>query len=280
MSAGARIHEYQKLTSDIPLKEGIRIPYHSMVGQVKFSNISFAYPTRNQQMVLENFNFTIPSGKTVAIVGPSGSGKSTLCSLLVRFYDPLNGQITIDGKDIRTLNATWLRSNVVGMINQEPTLFSITIMENIRFGKPNATDTEVIEAAKLAMAHDFIQLFPDGYQTIVGERGVTVSGGQRQRIAIARALLKNPSILILDEATSALDAESEKQVQSAINNVAKGRTTLIIAHRLSTIRNADIIGVMLHGKLVEMGTHAELIAKKNGVYAELMRIQQSGINIL
>ncbi|CAF4713919.1 unnamed protein product [Rotaria magnacalcarata] len=137
-----------------------------------------------------------------------------------------------------------------------------------------------MEAAKLAMAHDFIQLFPDGYRTVVGERGVTVSGGQRQRIAIARALLKNPSILILDEATSALDAESEKQVQSAINNVAKGRTTLIIAHRLSTIRNADIIGVMLHGKLVEMGTHTELMSKKNGVYAELMRIQQSGINIL
>ncbi|CAF2660783.1 unnamed protein product [Rotaria sp. Silwood2] len=270
MSAGARIHEYQKLTSCIPLQEGIRIPYHSMLGQVQFSNVSFAYPTREQQIVLENFNFTIPCGKTVALVGPSGSGKSTLCSLLVRFYDPLNGKITIDGKDVRKFNATWLRSNVIGMINQEPTLFSTTIMENIRFGKPNATDVEVMEAAKLAMAHDFIQLFPDGYQTVVGERGVTVSGGQRQRIAIA------------------LDAESEKQVQSAINNVAKelvlflktGRTTLIIAHRLSTIRNADIIGVMLYGKLVEMGTHAELIAKKNGVYAELMRIQQSGIDIL
>ncbi|CAF1249424.1 unnamed protein product [Rotaria magnacalcarata] len=280
MSAGARIHEYQKLTSSIPLEQGIRIPFHSMLGQVQFSNVGFAYPTREQQMVLENFNFTIPCGKTVALVGPSGSGKSTLCSLLVRFYDPINGQITIDGKDIRKFNATWLRSNVIGMINQEPTLFSTTIMENIRFGKPDATDAEVMEAAKLAMAHDFIQLFPDGYRTVVGERGVTVSGGQRQRIAIARALLKNPSILILDEATSALDAESEKQVQSAINNVAKGRTTLIIAHRLSTIRNADIIGVMLHGKLVEMGTHTELMSKKNGVYAELMRIQQSGINIL
>ncbi|CAF0721134.1 unnamed protein product [Adineta ricciae] len=280
MSAGARIHEYQKLSSSIPLQQGGRIPYHSIFGEVQFSNVSFAYPTRDQQMVLENFDFTIPSGKTVAIVGPSGSGKSTLCSLLVRFYDPLNGKIMVDGKDIRTLNATWLRSNLVGMINQEPTLFSTTIMENIRFGKSNATDAEVIEAAKLAMAHDFIQLFPDGYQTVVGERGVTVSGGQRQRIAIARALLKNPSILILDEATSALDAESEKQVQSAINNVAKGRTTLIIAHRLSTIRNADIIGVMLHGKLVEMGTHAQLIAKPKGVYAELMRIQQSGIDIL
>ncbi|CAF1440324.1 unnamed protein product [Rotaria sp. Silwood1] len=262
MSAGARIHEYQKLTSYIPLQEGTRIPYHSMLGQVQFSNVSFAYPTRQQQIILENFNFTIPCGKTVALVGPSGSGKSTLCSLLVRFYDPLDGKITIDGKDIRKFNATWLRSNVIGMINQEPTLFSTTIMENIRFGKPNATDAEVFEAAKSAMAHDFIQLFPDGYQTVVGERGVTVSGGQRQRIAIA------------------LDAESEKQVQLAINNVAKGRTTLIIAHRLSTIRNADIIGVMLHGKLVEMGTHAELITKKNGVYAELMRIQQSGIDIL
>lgn len=209
----------------------------------------------------------------MALVGVSGGGKSTVAQLLERFYDVNKGSITIDGVDLQSLDPSWLRGRVIGFINQEPVLFATSVMENIRYGFPDATDAEVIEAAKTANAHEFINAFPNGYNTVVGERGVTVSGGQKQRIAIARALLKNPRILVLDEATSALDAESEAVVQAALESCIGGRTVLVIAHRLSTIQNADVIAVMSHGKLAEIGTH-ETLKKAGGIYAELIRQQQ------
>lgn len=273
ISAGARVFEYIKLEPSIPLKGGKIIPYHTLMGNIEFRNVSFAYPTRPDQEVLRNFSLRIPAGRVVALVGSSGGGKSTVAQLLERFYDVKEGIITIDGEDIRGLNPTWLRGRIIGFINQEPVLFATSIMENIRYGRPDATDEEVIEAAKTANAHAFIEAFPRGYKTRVGERGVTVSGGQKQRIAIARALLKNPTILVLDEATSALDAESEAVVQEALETCIQGRTVLIIAHRLSTIQNADVIAVMSHGKLAEIGTH-EGLKKLGGIYADLIRQQQ------
>uniref|UniRef100_A0A673XXX7 Mitochondrial potassium channel ATP-binding subunit n=1 Tax=Salmo trutta TaxID=8032 RepID=A0A673XXX7_SALTR len=252
LSSGARVFEYLSLEPTIPLSGGGRIPYKSLTGRVDFMNITFSYPTRPGQQILKNFNLIIPPCKTVAIVGESGGGKSTVASLLERFYDPSSGVIMLDGLDIRTLDPSWLRGQVIGFINQEPVLFGSSVMENIRFGKPEATDAEVINAAKQANAHRFITGFPDGYNTVVGERGVTMSGGQKQRIAIARALIKNPSILVLDEATSALDAESERVVQEALDRATTGRTVLIIAHRLSTIQRADLICVMSNGRIVEV----------------------------
>uniref|UniRef100_A0AAQ5Y3R0 Mitochondrial potassium channel ATP-binding subunit n=1 Tax=Amphiprion ocellaris TaxID=80972 RepID=A0AAQ5Y3R0_AMPOC len=252
LSSGARVFEYLALQPTIPLCGGGRIPYHSLTGRVDFMNISFSYPTRPGHQVLQKFSLTLPPSKTVAIVGESGGGKSTVASLLERFYDPTSGVIMLDGLDIRTLDLSWLRGQVIGFINQEPVLFGSSIMENIRFGKPEATDAEVINAAKQANAHRFITGFPDGYNTVVGERGVTLSGGQKQRIAIARALIKNPSILVLDEATSALDAESERVVQEALDRATRGRTVLIIAHRLSTIQGADLICVISNGRIVEV----------------------------
>uniref|UniRef100_A0A3B3UJG5 Mitochondrial potassium channel ATP-binding subunit n=1 Tax=Poecilia latipinna TaxID=48699 RepID=A0A3B3UJG5_9TELE len=274
MSAGARVFEYLSLKPTIPLSGGGRIPFHSLIGRVDFMNISFSYPTRPGHEVLKKFSLTLPPCKTVAIVGESGGGKSTVASLLERFYDPTNGVVMLDGLDIRTLDLAWLRGQVIGFINQEPVLFGSSIMENIRFGKPDATDAEVISAAKQSNAHRFIMSFPDGYNTMVGERGVALSGGQKQRIAIARALIKNPSILVLDEATSALDAESERVVQEALNRATRGRTVLIIAHRLSTIQGADLICVMSNGRIVEAGTHLELLSK-GGLYSDLIRRQRA-----
>ncbi|XP_012731793.2 mitochondrial potassium channel ATP-binding subunit [Fundulus heteroclitus] len=274
ISSGARVFEYMSLQPTIPLSGGGRIPYHSLTGRVDFMNISFSYPTRPGHEVLKRFNLTLPPCKTVAIVGESGGGKSTVASLLERFYDPTSGVVMLDGLDIRTLDLAWLRGQVIGFINQEPVLFGSSIMENIRFGKPGATDAEVISAAKQANAHRFITSFPDGYNTMVGERGVMLSGGQKQRIAIARALVKNPSILVLDEATSALDAESERVVQEALDRATRGRTVLIIAHRLSTIQGADFICVMSNGRIVEAGTHLELLSK-GGLYSDLIRRQRA-----
>ncbi|XP_056149147.1 mitochondrial potassium channel ATP-binding subunit [Lampris incognitus] len=274
LSSGARVFEYLALEPTIPVSGGGRIPYHSLTGRVDFMNISFNYPTRPGHQILRNFNLTLPPSKTIAIVGESGGGKSTVASLLERFYDPTNGVIMLDGLDIRTLDPSWLRGQVIGFINQEPVLFGSSVMENIRFGKPEATDAEIINAAKQANAHRFITSFPDGYNTVVGERGVTLSGGQKQRIAIARALIKNPSILVLDEATSALDAESERVVQEALDRATKGRTVLIIAHRLSTIQGADLICVMSNGRIVEAGTHLELLSK-GGLYSDLIRRQRA-----
>ncbi|VDM38453.1 unnamed protein product [Toxocara canis] len=250
-TAGARVFEFINLVPKIPVKGGIRIPYHSLLGEVHFDNVSFAYPTRPRQFVLDGLHLTVEPGKVLALCGPSGEGKTTLTALLERFYEPTLGRVTLDGKDIRTLDPSWLRGSVIGLISQEPVLFATTIEENIRYGKPDATDEEVREAAELANAHIFIDEFPDGYRTMVGERGVTLSGGQKQRIAIARALLKNPPVLVLDEATSALDAESEHIVREALDRAMRGRTVIIIAHRLSTIQNADTIAVLKGGKIVE-----------------------------
>jgi ATP-binding cassette subfamily B protein len=213
----------------------------------------------------------IQAGETVAIVGPSGAGKTSLFQLLLRFYDPQEGVIELDGIDIRDLDLHDLR-NTIGIVPQDTGIFSANAMENIRYGRPQATDEEVIAAARLAAAHEFIERLPEGYLSFLGERGVRLSGGQRQRIAIARALLKNPPLLLLDEATSALDAESERLVQGALEAAMVGRTTLVIAHRLATVQRADRIIVMEHGRIVETGTHASLVAA-GGLYASLAALQ-------
>eukprot|EP00079_Xenopus_tropicalis_P036549 XP_017950320.1 PREDICTED: ATP-binding cassette sub-family B member 8, mitochondrial-like [Xenopus tropicalis] len=218
----------------------------------KTCSLSPSYPTRPGHEVLRSFDLRIPHGKTVALVGQSGGGKSTVAALLERFYDPTEGAVQLDGVDIRILDPSWLRGEVIGFINQEPVLFGTTIIENIRFGRPDATDAEVHEAAIQANADSFIRSFPEGYNTMLGERGVTLSGGQKQRVAIARALLKDPKILILDEATSALDTESERAVQVALDRARSGRTVLVIAHRLSTISEADFIVVLSKGQVAEV----------------------------
>uniref|UniRef100_H3G8G1 Multidrug resistance protein ABC superfamily n=1 Tax=Phytophthora ramorum TaxID=164328 RepID=H3G8G1_PHYRM len=245
-----------------------------VMGRIQIENVSFAYPSRPEIHVCSNYSLTIEPGETVALVGPSGSGKSTMVSLLERFYDPLNGSVSIDGVDVRTLNVKWLRSQV-GLVGQEPSLFATSIMENIRYGCPSATDDQVIEASKMANAYNFIKEFPQGFQTEVGERGAQLSGGQKQRIAIARAIIKNPAILLLDEATSALDTESERIVQASLDQLLANshRTTVIIAHRLSTIRNANRIAVHSGGAIVEIGSHDELMKLENGHYRLLVEAQ-------
>ncbi|NXP71194.1 ABCB8 protein, partial [Ramphastos sulfuratus] len=272
LSAGARVFELLALEPSVGLRGGDTIPYHSLLGHIRFHRVYFSYPTRPGYPVLQDFSLTLPPCHTVAIVGPSGGGKSTVAALLERFYEPTQGTITLDGHDIATLDPSWLRGHVIGFISQEPVLFGTTILENIRFGKPGASDAEVYAAAQLANADGFIRSFPDGYQTVVGERGMALSGGQKQRIAIARALLKDPPVLILDEATSALDAQSEQLVQEALDRAAAGRTVLLIAHRLSTIRGADLIVVLAQGRVAEAGTHEELL-RRGGLYAELIRRQ-------
>ncbi|NWY21549.1 ABCB8 protein, partial [Aphelocoma coerulescens] len=272
LSAGARVFELLRLEPPVPLQGGVSIPAHSLLGHICFHHVSFSYPTRPGYPVLQDFSLTLPPCQTVAIVGPSGGGKSTVAALLERFYEPTAGTITLDGHDIASLDPSWLRGQVIGFISQEPVLFGTTIMENIRFGKPGASDAEVYEAARLANADGFIRSFPEGYDTIVGERGTALSGGQKQRIAIARALLKDPAVLILDEATSALDAQAERAVQEALDRAATGRTVLLIAHRLSTIRSAQLIAVLAHGRVAEAGTHEELV-RRGGVYADLIRQQ-------
>ncbi|PSR12748.1 MAG: multidrug ABC transporter ATP-binding protein [Bacteroidetes bacterium] len=241
-------------------------------GAITYQNIQFSYPTRPDIEVLKGIDLHIAPGTKVALVGSSGSGKTTMVALLQRFYDYSEGQITIDGKDIREYPLTAYRRNLA-IVPQEVLLFGGTIGENIRYGKPNANDEELIEAAKQANAWDFISSFPEGLDTIVGERGVKLSGGQRQRVAIARAILKDPAILLLDEATSSLDAESERVVQEALNNLMEGRTSIIIAHRLSTIREVDCIYVIDNGRIVEQGTHDELSQREDGIYNNLAKLQ-------
>ena len=220
---------------------------------------------------MSNLTIDIAAGETIAVVGASGAGKTTLFQLLLRFYDPQQGRICIDGIDIRQLSLHTLRSTI-GIVPQDTIIFSANAMENIRYGRPGASDEEVIAAANMAAAHEFIIKLPDGYQSFLGERGVRLSGGQRQRISIARALLKNPALLLLDEATSALDAESERLVQGALQTAMQDRTTLVIAHRLATVQRADRILVMENGQIVETGTHASLVAE-GGIYAKLAALQ-------
>ena len=241
-------------------------------GDIEFNDVSFFYPSRPEFQVLKNVSFKVNKGETVALVGPSGSGKSTIASMVLRFYDPQSGAITIDEKNVNDFGLTELRDNMA-IVPQDVLLFGGTIKENIAYGKSNASITEILEAAQKANALEFIESFPQQFETIVGERGIQLSGGQRQRIAIARALLKNPSILILDEATSSLDSESERLVQEALEKLMAGRTSIVIAHRLSTIRKADRIIVIEKGKVLESGTHEELMQQESGLYRSLSKLQ-------
>ncbi|KAI7849839.1 P-loop containing nucleoside triphosphate hydrolase protein [Circinella umbellata] len=266
-ASATRVFEFIHLEPSVSISGGNTLS--NVWGDVQFQDIEFSYPSRPDHQVLNSFNLHVPQGTTVALCGSSGSGKSTIASLLERFYEPASGTVFLDGYDLSEMDPSWLRQQI-GFINQEPVLFATSILENIRYGKPDATMKQVQQAARQANAETFIESFPEGYETIVGERGAALSGGQKQRIAIARAILKDPKILILDEATSALDSESEKIVQDALEKVMKDRTVLVIAHRLSTIRAADMIVVMgrVPGNIIERGTHDELMAKR-GAYFKL-----------
>jgi ABC transporter fused permease/ATP-binding protein len=259
-------------TEDVPVSNEELKNEFKLSGKVKMEHIAFRYPSRPEIEVLKDVTIEAAPGEQIAIVGPSGAGKSTMVSLLLRFYKPEKGQLLFDGKDASEFPLSQLRMQMA-LVPQDVLLFGGTIFENIAYGKINATQQEVEEAARRANAHDFITAFPEGYQTIVGERGVKLSGGQRQRVAIARAILKDPAILILDEATSSLDSESEALVQDALNNLMKNRTSFVIAHRLSTIRNADKIVVLEHGVIKETGTHNELLAIPDGLYRSLSKLQ-------
>lgn len=260
-----RFMEILNIEPDIQDKEGA-VELENVKGDIEFNDVSFKY-NDNAHRVLRHIDLKIPQGQYLAIVGSSGGGKTTLCSLIPRFYEVTKGDIKIDGKDVRDVTLRSLRDNI-GLVQQDVYLFSGTIFDNIKYGKPDATYEEVVEAAKNANAHDFIMSLPDGYNTDIGQRGVKLSGGQKQRLSIARVFLKNPPILIFDEATSALDNESESIVKESLEKLAKNRTTLVIAHRLSTIKNADKIIVLTENGIEETGTHEELLAK-NGIYKEL-----------
>jgi ATP-binding cassette subfamily B protein len=270
----------ERLMELLHSRSDVRSPEHpqSAAWPVKGSrvvlrDVSFNYPSRPTQQALNGLTGEIHAGQTVAIVGPSGAGKTTLFSLLMRFYAPQHGAVLLDGVSIEHMALSDLRQRI-GVVPQEPVVFSGTVMDNIRYGQPDANDKQVHAAAEAAFAHEFIAQLPQGYDTYLGDRGVRLSGGQRQRIAIARAILKNPPLLLLDEATSALDANSERMVQAALETAMQGRTTLVIAHRLATVQRADCIWVLDHGRLVELGTHAELMARA-GLYASLAALQFS-----
>lgn len=275
LGAGGRLWELLEREPKLPFNEGVILNEKSFQGALEFKNVHFAYPARPEVPIFQDFSLSIPSGSVTALVGPSGSGKSTVLSLLLRLYDPASGTISLDGHDIRQLNPVWLRSKI-GTVSQEPILFSCSIAENIAYGADDpssVTAEEVQRVAEVANAVAFIRNFPQGFNTVVGEKGVLLSGGQKQRIAIARALLKNPKILLLDEATSALDAENEHLVQEALDRLMDGRTVLVIAHRLSTIKNANMVAVLDQGKITEYGKHEELLSKPNGIYRKLMNKQ-------
>jgi ATP-binding cassette subfamily B protein len=240
-------------------------------GEIVFDEVRFQYPTRPGQSAMDGVSFTVAPGQTVALVGPSGAGKTTVIQLLQRFYDPQEGRVLLDGTDLRDLRRDEFRKSIA-LVPQDPVIFAATAAENIRFGRPDASDAEVQAAAKAAAAHDFLSELAEGYDTQVGERGVMLSGGQKQRIAIARAILRDAPVLLLDEATSALDAESERAVQQAVDRMAKGRTTIIVAHRLATVKKANRILVFERGRIVAEGTHEALVAG-GGLYARLARLQ-------
>jgi len=270
LGASERIFELMDRRSALPVAPDAARPAR-LDGRVRFEGVQFTYPARPDHPVLQGLDLALDPGQVVALVGPSGSGKSTVAALLSRFYDPQAGTIQLDDRPLTALDPDWLRSRV-GVVSQEPVLFAASISENIRYGRIDATEEEVIAAAQAANPHDFVTDFPEGYDTAGGERGGRLSGGQKQRIAIARALLKDPRILVLDEATSALDAESEHLVQEALDRLMEGRTTLIIAHRLSTVRDADQVAVLAGGRVVQRGTHDELAAV-DGLYRRLVERQ-------
>lgn len=269
MTGFERFIEVMDIESDIvDAKDAVDM--ENIKGEISFENVSFSY-NNVEDIVLSNLNFNIDSGKTVALVGPSGAGKSTLCHLVPRFYEIKDGSIKIDGIDIRDIKLKSLRQNI-GLVQQDVFLFTGTIKDNILYGDPTATDEQIIDSAKKASIHDFITTLPDGYNTYIGEKGVKLSGGQKQRISIARLFLKNPPILILDEATSALDNETEIMIQKSLNDLSRGRTTLVIAHRLSTIKNADKILVLTGEGIIESGSHEDLV-NQNGLYTKLYNSQ-------
>ena len=272
LGATERITEILDTTSEVEIQSVKITEAQRFIGNISYKDIHFAYPTRLDVPVLKGINFDIKSGEKVALVGMSGSGKSTMVQLLLQFYQPDQGSITIDGKPATEYDLSVYRQNMA-IVPQEVMLFGGTIRENILYGKPDATEAEIVEAAQQSNAWEFIDSFPDKLETVVGDRGIKLSGGQRQRVAIARAILRNPSILLLDEATSSLDAESEKVVQDALNKLMEGRTSVIIAHRLATIREVDTIYVIDEGQIIEQGTHEELSGIEDGAYSGLAKLQ-------
>ncbi|MCK8495639.1 MULTISPECIES: ABC transporter ATP-binding protein [Spirosoma] len=271
IGASERILEILEEPSEVDANQETPL-FVPVQGHVQFNDVHFSYPARPDVPVLKGVSLDVAAGRKIALVGKSGAGKSTIVQLLMRYYDNGSGQITVDDRDLTSFNITELRKNIA-VVPQEVILFGGTILENIQYGKPGATEAEVREAARKANALQFVDSFPEGFQTVVGERGVKLSGGQRQRIAIARAILKDPAILILDEATSSLDAESEKLVQEALDELMQNRTTIIIAHRLATIRKVDRIYVIREGQIAEAGTHDELALQEDGIYANLVKLQ-------
>lgn len=272
IGASERLAEILQEGAEIDTQQNPADNYYRLKGEISFENLAFAYPSRADTDILKGLNMRVPEGAKVALVGHSGAGKTTILQLLLRYYNVERGQIVIDGQAISRMPLNLLRGNIA-VVPQEVMLFGGTIRENIAYGKPSATDEEILAAAKQANAYEFISRFPEGLDTIVGERGLKLSGGQRQRIAIARAVLKDPAILLLDEATSSLDAESELLVQEALEELMKGRTTIIIAHRLSTIRKVDTIFVIQDGRVAEAGNHEELSQLEGGLYANLLKLQ-------
>ncbi|KAJ3027376.1 UNVERIFIED_CONTAM: ATP-binding cassette permease mdl1 [Siphonaria sp. JEL0065] len=277
VGASSRLFTLLESRGSVQLSQGGNKLEH-VEGRIEFKDVEFAYPTRLDAPIFKGLNFTIQPGTNVAVVGKSGSGKSSIAQLLLRFYDPEIGAIFIDGHDLRSLDGAHLRDRTISFVSQEPTLFATTIRENIAYGRPNATEAEILSAAEKANALEFIQGFPQGLDTYTGEKGAAMSGGQKQRLAIARALLKDPKILILDEATSALDASSEYLVQDAMSQIVKGRTVITIAHRLSTIQQADVVIVIEDGRVVETGEYEELIAREDGKFRKLIEAQLGGNN--